>query len=813
MLKLPIDPYLAQIQELLRKSDALIITATPGSGKTTRVPPLVMKAIQGSVHPKVYVLEPRRLAARLSAERVAEEQGLKLGQDVGYQFRFEKNRTAQTPLVFLTEGMLMRELLSNPSLEGVGIVILDEFHERHLQGDLAIAVLKKLQATDRPDLKVIVMSATLEVEPLKKYWEEAEQVISHVDVKGEVHPLHILYLDIEGDYLDRKIKKAIIRLLEMPDHDQYGDVLVFLPGMADIRRCEEALSEFKELEVVPLHGELTQAEQTKALNRATKKKVILSTNIAESSLTIPGVNTVIDSGLARVASVSHWSGLPHLKTKKISRSSATQRAGRSARTAPGLTIRLYGKADHDGRAFADVSEIKRSDLSQAVLELLSLGVDQIAQFPWFEAPTVETLKSTIAQLWRLGAIEETGSTQKLTELGRRMVEIPLHPRLSRVLIESEKRNCTENAIDAVTVLSEEIDVGLDFLEGLKKIASSPQFERARSKIQSRFSNLSKKRDAQALLPCLLAGFSDRVALKKGNQLLLSQGGSIEALPEEGFMGSELFLLLDVSETQRLGERKARSRVSALAAIHLEMLFDLEPFQLEDITEIEWNETKKRWLKHDSLRFQALTLTEKISEVKSEDLKADQVLPTLIGAWMKQYRDEFTTLGARYDLAIQHFGDEFEFKDFQSLVFNALKEQWQGEISVSQLPDFENFMLGWFPSQTKKALDEIAPLTVDLPYRKKAKVIYESGQLPRVESRLQDFFTMLEGPTYLRKRKKLSLHLLAPNYRAVQVTEDIAGFWSRHYPEIKKELSRRYPRHKWPENPLLPGDYERKDTRR
>jgi len=394
MLKLPIDPYLSEIQALLRKSDALIITATPGSGKTTRVPPLLMKGIQGAPHPKVYVLEPRRLAARLSAERVSEEQNLKLGQEVGYQFRFEKNRTSQTPLVFLTEGMLMRELLSNPTLTGVGIVILDEFHERHLQGDLALAVLKKLQMTERPDLKIVVMSATLEVEPLKRYWEESANGIAHVEVKGEVHPLQILYLETKDDYLDRKVKKAIKRLLEMPDHDQYGDVLVFLPGLSEIRRCTEILSEFKELEVVPLHGELSKVEQAKALNRAQKKKVILSTNIAESSLTIPGVNTVIDSGLARVASVSHWSGLPHLKTKNISRSSATQRAGRSARTAPGLTFRLYGKSDHDGRAFSDVSEIKRSDLSQAVLELMSLGVSDFKQFPWFEAPTIETFKSS-----------------------------------------------------------------------------------------------------------------------------------------------------------------------------------------------------------------------------------------------------------------------------------------------------------------------------------------------------------------------------------------------------------------------------------
>lgn len=809
-ISLPIDPLLPEIVASLGTSSSLVVTATPGSGKTTRVPFALLPTIPG----KIYVLEPRRLAARLSAERVAEENGIALGRDVGYQFRFEKKREDSTRLVFLTEGMLMRELLSNPTLKGVGCVILDEFHERHLQGDLAIAVLKRLQSSSRPDLKVVVMSATLEAEPLLAYLPNSRQI----DVPGARFPIETKYL-MSDAHLDLQVKRAVQQLLAEPDSEDFGDILVFLPGMAEIRRAEAALSEVRGIEVTPLHGELTKEEQSRALKRFPHPKVILATNIAESSLTIPGVNTVIDSGLSRVASFSHWSGVPRLATKPISRASATQRAGRAGRTGPGRVLRLYSKGDFEGRPFADLPEMKRSDLSQPCLELLSLGVASLGEFPWFEAPSGELLKSTLKSLWRLGAVDlvsEASLTADITQLGRRLLEMPLPPKLSRTLIEAEKLGVSESALDLVTALSEGRDLGLDALEGIEKLSKDPHFSRIRDRV-SRVLRGSPKDSAPVsqrdglLAQSLLTGYSDRVAMKRGRELLLSQGGSIETPESTVFQGAEFFLVLDVMETKTLDQTRAKARVKSVCAIESDWLLGLEPEQVEEKNELLWSDSKKRWFRSELLIFQGITLSSKLGDVNQGSVEPGLLIPKLCTEWFAgalvdvKKREEFASLESRYRLAKRAFPDRIPGESLRGLLTEEFAKNWAGETGVSDLPELETAMQIWIPPEVAKELERIAPLTVDLAHRKKVRVIYEEGQPPRVESRLQDFFGMKEGPTWMAGQKKISLHLLAPNYRAVQVTEDLSGFWVRHYPGIRKELMRRYPRHKWPEDPMKPGD--------
>ncbi|HET9553505.1 MAG TPA: helicase-related protein, partial [Anaeromyxobacteraceae bacterium] len=371
MQPLPIDPLLPEIVAALRAGPSLVIEAPPGAGKTTRVPAALVAA--GLVEGEVVVLEPRRLAARLAARRVAEELGERPGETVGYQVRFEDVSGPRTRIRYVTEGLLTRRLLADPSLRGVGAVLLDEFHERHLQGDLALALLRRLQRTSRPDLKLVAMSATLDAAPVARYLEAPT-----LRSEGRRFDVAVEYLSPEeaarpDQRLEDLVARAVKRLLgEEPD----GHLLVFLPGAAEIRWCGQRLAGLGELgvDVLPLHGDLPPEEQDRAVRPSARRKVILSTNVAETSVTIEGVVAVVDGGLARIASHSPWSGLPTLEVRRIARAAAAQRAGRAGRTRAGRCLRLYTRHDHDGRAAYETPEVEREDLSEPLLALASFGL-------------------------------------------------------------------------------------------------------------------------------------------------------------------------------------------------------------------------------------------------------------------------------------------------------------------------------------------------------------------------------------------------------------------------------------------------------
>src|SRR5205085_5780781 len=404
MLSLPIDALLPEIVAALRRTPNLVLEAPPGAGKTTRVPPTLLDAGLTDGR-EVWVLEPRRLAARLAARRVAEERGERVGEAIGYQVRFEAVASARTRLRFLTEGVFTRRLLSDPKLKNVGAVVLDEFHERHLQSDLALALLRKLQNETRPDLHLVVMSATLEAAPVARYLNDCPVLRS----EGR-------RFDVEIEHLTRPDERpladqVVAAVTHLVTEDLTGDVLVFLPGAAEIRRAQAACAELAaraDLIILPLHGELAAAEQDAAVRPADRRKLILSTNVAESSITIDGVVAVIDSGLARVAGHSPWSGLPTLQVARISQASAQQRAGRAGRTQPGRCLRLYTAQDYAARSAQEAPEIQRLDLADAALELHAAGVNDLANFNWFEAPNAPALVAADELLHRLGAIDESG---------------------------------------------------------------------------------------------------------------------------------------------------------------------------------------------------------------------------------------------------------------------------------------------------------------------------------------------------------------------------------------------------------------------
>src|SRR5918993_2830238 len=427
MEPLPIDALLPDILASLREAPNLVVEAPPGAGKTTRVPPAMLDAgLAGGG--EVWVLEPRRLAARMSARRVAEERGEQPGETVGYQVRFEEVASRRTRLRFLTEGVLTRRLLSDRRLSNVGAVVLDEFHERHLQADLALALLRRLQQSERPDLRLVVMSATLAPDPLARYLGGCA-VLRSEGRRYEVEVEHLARADERP--LAAQVERAARRLFAS---GRAGDALVFLPGAAEIRHaqreCAALATEF-DLLVLPLHGELPAAEQDAAVRPSGRRKLILSTNVAETSVTVEGVAAVVDSGLARVATHSPWSGLPQLKVSRVSRASAVQRAGRAGRTREGRCLRLYTAQDFGARPAHETPEVRRLDLAESVLELRASGVGDVSGFEWFEPPAPEALEAAETLLRRLGATDAEGG---VTTLGRSMLRLPLHPRLARIVV-------------------------------------------------------------------------------------------------------------------------------------------------------------------------------------------------------------------------------------------------------------------------------------------------------------------------------------------------------------------------------------------
>ena len=436
---MPIDALLPEIVASLRQTSNLVIEAAPGAGKTTRVPPALL-ALGGDV----IVLEPRRIAARMAARRVAEEMGESVGETVGYQVRFEDTAGPRTRLRFLTEGVLTRRLIADPELRGVSTVVLDEFHERHLETDLALALLRRLQKTKRRELRIVVMSATLDAVPIREFLGGCPAVKS----EGRLFELAITWTPYSAAPLEDQVGAALESVMVRgPNRATTGNVLVFLPGAAAIHRATrvcEPIARRHDLLIAQLFGDLSPAEQDRAIEPSAQRKVILSTNIAESSITIDGVRVVIDSGLARVATDSPWTGLPSLEVARVSRSSAIQRAGRAGRTAPGSVIRLYTAEDFHRRADHDEPELTRRELSQMCLQLESMGIHDPLEMEWLTPPPAVALAASEALLDRLGA---RGSA------AGKMARMPLHPRLSRLILDAEQSGVGEAGCRTAALLS------------------------------------------------------------------------------------------------------------------------------------------------------------------------------------------------------------------------------------------------------------------------------------------------------------------------------------------------------------------------
>jgi len=879
MASLPIDPLLKEIVASLRHSPNLVIEAPPGAGKTTRVPPALLDAgIAGDG--EVWVLEPRRLATRLAARRVAEERSERLGETVGYQVRFEEVAGPRTRLRFLTEGVLTRRLLSDPQLDKVGVVVLDEFHERHLQADLALALLRRLQRTSRPELRLVVMSATLEAAPVARFLGDCHTLCSE-GRRFEVKTEHLPRPDDRP--LAAQVEAAVRRLIaEGID----GDVLVFLPGAAEIRRAQTAcaaMASQADLLVLPLHGELPAAEQDRAVRPAERRKVILSTNVAESSVTIDGVVAVIDSGLARIAGHALWSGLPTLNVSRISRASAAQRTGRAGRTRPGRCLRLYTAQDFAARPEHEAPEIQRLDLAEPALELHAAGIVDLAAFDWFEAPSPHGLEAAEALLRRLGALDPDGL---VTPLGRRLLRFPLHPRQSRLLVEAETRGIAEAGCLIAALIGERDIRATDLLQSERErrmaspAASGPSdllelmdlfaeaervgfaperlrqinldpgatlaVDRVRRQLQ-RLGDAGRKSKAQRargnalrsslfapcalpfaaeqeLLIAILTGYPDRVARRRppsegsrsnSADLLLSGGGAAQLSPASVVHQAEFLVAVDAEARResglglKQGGRAGATIVRIASAIEPEWLLDLFAEAIRETTEAQWNAQAERVEVVSRLVYDQLVLDERRSKDASGDEVARVLAEAALAAGLQAFTDKDET--ARFLARVEFMAHAFPEAGFPSLGEEderlALIELCAGRRSFAELREavrrgelLERLRRRLTPEQSR-LLAKMAPERVTLPGGRQVRVNYEGGKQPWLQSRLQDFFGMTAGPTLAGGRVPVVLHLLAPNQRPVQVTTDLAGFWARTYQQVRRELSRRYPRHSWPENPL------------
>ena len=822
MAELPIVPRLPELVELVRRERGFVLVAEPGAGKTTLLPPALLDAVRG----EVWVLEPRRIAARLAARFVARSFGEEPGGLVGWRVRHEDVGGPRTRLRYVTEGVLARRLATDPRLEGVGAVVLDEFHERHLEGDLALALLARLRRTSRSDLAIALMSATLDPAPLAA-WLGAPAV----SVPGRLHPIEVEYLPQATAEATGRLVAGAVAPLAVGDLE--GDVLVFLPGAAEIRRAAAALegvARERGLAVVALHGSLPPEEQDRALRPTDRRKVILSTNVAESSITVEGVVAVVDSGLERVAVDDPWSGLSSLEVRPVSRASATQRAARAGRTRPGRCLRLYTRRDHDARPERALPEVLRLDLSGALLAAAGAGAGEI---PWLDPPPPDAVRAAQDLLARLGAIDGRGA---LTAIGRRMIELPLPPRLARLVVEGVDRGAPGTAAAAAAALAErDVRTGsrdhgnasgarsdllalADLLEEarrarfaparLRALGLDPTAARNADRAAQQIRRLAGRgpgpadEDEAAFLRAVLSAFPDRVARRRGSDVraLTMADGRVATLGEESVVREAPWLVVADAVSRRDG-----IFVRVASAIEPDWLIDL-PDGVREVSDVSWDAARERVVARTRLVHGALTVDEEPAARPSPEEARRVLEKEALAAGPAAFLDPEALAAFLARVAFVRTLEPDLPELGEGAVRLALAELCEGRTSFEELrrAGLLARVKERLPAARRSLVERLAPEWAALPGGRRVRIHYEPGKAPWVASRMQDFFGLTRGPAVGGGRTPLVLHLLAPNQRPVQITSDLAGFWERHYPAVRRELCRKYPRHAWPEDPLRGG---------
>mgnify|MGYP002622588760 CR=1 FL=1 len=840
---LPIYDIEKDIVNLLRGQNRLILSAPTGSGKSTQVPQMLLKhGLLGKR--QAVILQPRRLAARLLASRVADELRVPLGQQVGYQIRFENVTSDATQIRFVTEGVLLRQMIHDPKLNGVSVLIFDEFHERHLYGDITLARALDLQENERPDLKIIVMSATLDARLLEDYLHPCLPLHS----EGRMFPVDIRYAEHPG-YLDKRPvwEQAAEAFGDYIAQGGTGDVLVFMPGGYEIHQTIEAIrqrSESKGYILRPLHGEFPPRDQDIAVARHAQPKVVVSTNVAETSLTIDGIRLVIDSGLARIPRYDPYRGINTLLIEKISRAAADQRAGRAGRTAPGTCVRLWSEREHADRAAQELPEVRRLDLAEVVLTLKAAGVVNLRSFRWLEAPEEHALAHAEELLSDLGALDKQGV---ITPTGRKMLSFPTHPRYARMLLAAQEYHCVYQAalIAALTqgrdLLLRNVDkhvAGLredlfgekassdfwilmrawtyaaknDFrLDACRRLGIHALTARQVGPLLEQFLRIAKDeglntqrgevRD-EALQKCILIGFSDRVARRLDSGTLrceLVHGRRGVLARESMVQQSPLIVAAEVREVGQHGG-DTNTILSLATAIEPAWLQELFP---EDITRqphVFYDPSSKRVYAEEQHRFRDLALNKRRVEPPPADAAARLLSEEVfagrlqLNEWDHSIEQWILRLNLLSqwcpELKLPPIGDE----DRKNLI----EQICHGSFSYKEIKDLpvKNMVKGWLSADQQELLEKHAPERLELSNGRKPKVTYPPEGAPYISLRVQELFDVTQTPRIAMGRAPVLVHILAPSHRPVQITQDLGGFWRDHYPRIKSELQRKYPKHEW-----------------
>ena len=762
---LPIDAHIGEIRSQLASRRAVVLSAPPAAGKTTRVPPALLDA------GPVIVLQPRRVAARAVARRIAEEQGWTLGKDVGWQVRFERRFSRETRLLVVTEGILTARLQQDPLLSDFVTVMVDEFHERSIHADVGLALARQAWVA-RHDLRLVVMSATLDVERVARFLDDCPVV----HVAGAPHPLTIEYAEGESPV------DAVASLMPRTA----GQLLCFLPGAREIERVRTELTARgagSGLEVVPLHGSLDADAQDDAIRQTERRRVILATNIAETSLTVPGVSVVVDTGQVKIARYDPQRGVDSLALERVTQDSADQRAGRAARLGPGVVRRLWAPSDKL-RPHRE-PDIARVDLAAPLLDLLAWGADP-ATFEWFEPPPADRVDAALALLERLGAIERTGISPRLAPLGRQLQRVPLHPRLARILLDG--RGAPEIAA-ACALLAEPLTLGAsglsttcDLLPLLDRFERQPfhvrQVANELRHVAERAleGNLAATASEDAVRHALFAGYADRLAKRRPDspdRVTLATGHGAALARESGVRDAEYLVALDVVAGQRDGITEARIRAAS----------QVEPGWIRPTSE-----RVEHRLDPESGRVKAWRIARYDEIVVSESaVPADPHTSAALlrDAWLGREPDTRTTQLLRR-------------LRFAGLDIDVAVLVEQAAAAADRVDDIE--LESHVSFDTKRALAERAPASIVVPSGRSMPLDYAEDGSVSTSVKLQELFGLAESPTVGPRRVPITFHLLAPNGRPVQTTRDLRSFWQRTYPEVRKELRGRYPKHPWPEDP-------------
>lgn len=784
---LPIDAVLPDISAALANHRGLILVAEPGAGKTTRVPLELMGAgwLKGR---KIVMLEPRRVAARAAARRMAASLGEAVGARVGYTVRLDSKVSRATIVEVVTEGILTRRLQRDPELADTGLVIFDEFHERSLDGDLGLALCREAQEALRPDLKILVMSATLDVAALTRVMADAPLI----EAPGRVYPVETRHL---GKATRQSVSDDVAAAVRKALSETQGSILAFLPGEAEIRRAADALAGAGAL-IAPLYGALSAEEQDRAIRPAEQgtRKVVLATTIAETSLTIEGVSVVIDSGLKRVAQFDPASGMTRLETVRVSLASAEQRRGRAGRTGPGICYRLWPEAETRALKAHDAPEILTADLTGLVLELAQWGVADPAALAFLDAPPAAAYAQARELLTGLEALDDQG---RLTDMGRQMLALPLHPRLGHMVIKGKALGMGGLACDIAALLSER-DGGRDphLATRLERLSGQAR-EAARQIRQLAAINEDGRRGSPGLLVAL--AYPDRLGQQRGapGQFRLSGGGSA-SLPETDSMAREPFLAIATTDGA-----PANAKIHLAAPVSQTELEDA--FGTQERQFVSWDGREEAVKARMQKRLGQLILEDKpLKEPDPELLSAAMLdgirqmglacLPWGEGAANFRHRAGFLAR-VMPELGIPALSDEFILSHLQPWLAGITRRAHLERL------DMKAVLESLLPPEASRRMGELAPVRMRVPSGAEWAIDYETENDPVLRVRLQEMFGLKETPRIAGGKVALRIELLSPAQRPLAVTQDLASFWVNAYPSVRSEMRGRYPKHSWPENPL------------